>query len=48
MSNLPFWMTFGGKWGNPRKNCFLLRKFGLCEFTDGPVGILRKKQDFYC
>lgn len=47
-SKLPLWMTFAGKWGNPRRNCLLLRKLGLCELTDGPMGILRKKQDFYC
>ncbi|XP_023022410.2 uncharacterized protein isoform X1 [Leptinotarsa decemlineata] len=45
-SKLPYWMIYRGKWGNP-KNC-LLDKLKLCEFFDGPEGILRKQQDFYC
>ncbi|KAG5892843.1 hypothetical protein JTB14_032436 [Gonioctena quinquepunctata] len=46
-SVIPHWMSYSGKWGNPKKNC-LLEKLGLCEYSDGPQGILREKQDFYC
>uniref|UniRef100_A0A6P7GDX6 Vacuolar protein sorting-associated protein TDA6 isoform X1 n=1 Tax=Diabrotica virgifera virgifera TaxID=50390 RepID=A0A6P7GDX6_DIAVI len=45
---LPSWMTFRGRWGNPKKSCLLIKKFGICEYSDGPTGIVRKKQDFYC
>ncbi|KAF5295310.1 hypothetical protein FQA39_LY13175 [Lamprigera yunnana] len=34
--SLPDWMKFKGKWGNPQSNCFLFRKLGLCEVSDGP------------
>ncbi|KAJ8958294.1 hypothetical protein NQ318_017440 [Aromia moschata] len=37
-----------GRWGNPKSNCLLFRKLGICEYADGPVGVLRKKRDFYC
>ncbi|XP_076268014.1 uncharacterized protein LOC143201042 isoform X2 [Rhynchophorus ferrugineus] len=42
------WMSFEGKWGNPKTKCILLKKFGLCEYTEGPRGLLREHQDFYC
>ncbi|XP_030752097.1 putative vacuolar protein sorting-associated protein TDA6 isoform X1 [Sitophilus oryzae] len=42
------WMRFKGRWGSPKSNCVLSRKFGLCELTDGPRGLLRDDQDFYC
>lgn len=47
-TKIPNWMLFKGKWGNPKSNCFLFKKLGLCEYTDGPVGLLRNVQDFYC
>ncbi|EEZ97860.1 uncharacterized protein LOC658779 [Tribolium castaneum] len=46
--NLPKWLFFKGKWGNPKKNCVLSGKLGLCEYTDGPPGILRNQQEFSC
>ncbi|XP_032691003.1 uncharacterized protein LOC116853843 [Odontomachus brunneus] len=47
---LPGWMTFKGKWGNPRSNCHPLAKLGfnICEFVDGPTGIPMKKFNFRC
>lgn len=45
---LPAWIMFKGKWGNPQSNCFLFKKLGICEYSDGPMGILERKQDFYC
>lgn len=47
-SKLPRWLNFKGHWGNPKSNCVLFSKLGICELTDGPVGILTRKQDFYC
>ncbi|RZC41791.1 vacuolar protein sorting-associated protein 62, partial [Asbolus verrucosus] len=44
----PKWLYFKGKWGNPTTNCGLFKKFGLCEHTDGPPGILRNRQEFQC
>lgn len=46
--NLPKWLFFKGKWGNPKRNCVLSGKLGLCEYTDGPPGILRAQQEFFC
>lgn len=46
--NLPHWIKFEGKWGNPKSNCLLFKKLGICELSDGPTGIFQKKQDFYC
>ncbi|KAG5345009.1 VPS62 protein, partial [Acromyrmex heyeri] len=47
---LPGWMTFKGKWGNPRSNCHPLARLGfnICEFVDGPTGIPMKKFNFRC
>ncbi|XP_053977124.1 uncharacterized protein LOC128875516 [Hylaeus volcanicus] len=47
---LPTWMTFRGKWGNPKSNCHPLAKLGfnICEFVDGPTGIPMKKSSFRC
>ncbi|VEN44793.1 unnamed protein product [Callosobruchus maculatus] len=45
---LPVWMAFKGKWGNPKGNCVLWQKLGLCEYTEGPSGIIRTNKDFYC
>ncbi|KAK9295643.1 hypothetical protein QLX08_010072 [Tetragonisca angustula] len=49
-SILPSWMTFRGKWGNPRSNCHPLAKLGfnICEFVDGPTGIPMKQSSFRC
>lgn len=47
-SEMPPWMSFKGKWGNPKTKCILLKKFGLCEYTEGPRGLLRDTKDFYC
>lgn len=47
-SKLPLWLNFKGRWGNPKRNCLLFSKLGICELSDGPVGILTRKQDFYC
>lgn len=47
-SVVPDWLNFKGKWGNPKNKCLLFKKLGICELTDGPTGILMKKQDFYC
>lgn len=47
-TEMPAWMTFKGKWGNPKTKCVLLKKLGLCEYTEGPRGLLRDHQDFYC
>ncbi|XP_043269453.1 uncharacterized protein [Venturia canescens] len=46
----PGWMSFRGKWGNPRSNCHPLVKLGfnICEFVDGPTGIPTKKGRFQC
>ncbi|XP_063912172.1 uncharacterized protein LOC135129018 isoform X2 [Zophobas morio] len=46
--NLPNWLSFKGRWGNPKSKCFLFKKFGLCEYTDAPEGILWHQQDFSC
>ncbi|XP_043790351.1 uncharacterized protein LOC122713707 [Apis laboriosa] len=47
---LPSWMTFRGKWGNPKSNCHPLARFGfnICEFVDGPTGIPMKQSNFRC
>lgn len=45
---IPDWMSFEGKWGNAKANCLLFQKLGLCEYTEGPSGVIRNKQDFYC
>ncbi|XP_043266024.1 uncharacterized protein LOC122405393 [Colletes gigas] len=47
---LPTWMTFRGKWGNPKSNCHPLVRLGfnICEFVDGPTGIPMKKSNFRC
>lgn len=46
----PAWMTFRGKWGNPRSNCHPLVRLGfnICEFVDGPTGIPMKNGRFQC
>ncbi|CAH1971012.1 unnamed protein product [Acanthoscelides obtectus] len=46
--SLPLWMAFKGKWGNPKSNCMLWQKLDLCEYTEGPAGIIRTNKDFYC
>lgn len=45
---LPDWAYYSGKWGNPKSNCVLSKKLGLCEFSDGPQGPIRSKQDLTC
>nr|XP_012153425.1 PREDICTED: uncharacterized protein LOC100883643 isoform X2 [Megachile rotundata] len=47
---LPTWMTFKGKWGNPKSNCHPLARLGfnICEFVDGPTGIPMKRSSFRC
>ncbi|XP_076240651.1 uncharacterized protein LOC143183109 [Calliopsis andreniformis] len=49
-SIMPSWMTFRGKWGNPKSNCHPLARLGfnICEFVDGPTGIPMKKSSFRC
>ncbi|XP_076301048.1 uncharacterized protein LOC143219098 [Lasioglossum baleicum] len=49
-SILPGWMSFRGKWGNPKSNCHPLARLGfnICEFVDGPTGIPMKKTSFRC
>lgn len=49
-SILPSWMTFRGKWGNPKSNCHPLARLGfdICEFVDGPTGIPMKRSSFRC
>ncbi|XP_063984126.1 uncharacterized protein LOC135166082 [Diachasmimorpha longicaudata] len=46
----PAWMSFRGRWGNPRSNCHPLVRLGfnICEFVDGPTGIPTKKGRFQC
>lgn len=44
----PSWTTYNGKWGNPKSNCFLFRKLGICEYFDGPAGLATRKQNFQC
>ncbi|XP_055620946.1 uncharacterized protein LOC129765100 isoform X2 [Toxorhynchites rutilus septentrionalis] len=46
----PKWLKFNGRWGNPKNRCHPLKRFGLhiCEITDGPTGIPRKKPHFKC
>ncbi|CAH0559699.1 unnamed protein product [Brassicogethes aeneus] len=48
LSRIPDWMVYKGRWGNPKSNCFLFKKLGICEHSDGPLGILKRVQDFYC
>lgn len=47
---LPPWMSFKGRWGNPKSNCHPLAKLGInfCQFVDGPTGIPLKKFNFHC
>ncbi|KAL7300139.1 hypothetical protein TKK_0007141 [Trichogramma kaykai] len=47
---MPGWMSFTGKWGNPKSNCHPLARLGfnICEFVDGPTGIPMKKNNFRC
>ncbi|KAK9743601.1 hypothetical protein QE152_g8482 [Popillia japonica] len=44
----PVWMRYLGRWGNPKTNCFLFSKIGLCEISDGPYGISQRESDFQC
>ncbi|XP_073840378.1 uncharacterized protein isoform X2 [Musca autumnalis] len=46
----PTWLSFKGKWGNPKSKCHPLRRIGLnfCEYTDGPTGIPLKEPHFQC
>ncbi|KAJ8684299.1 hypothetical protein QAD02_020091 [Eretmocerus hayati] len=48
--HMPDWMSFTGKWGNPKSNCHPLATLGfdICEFVDGPTGIPMKKMNFRC
>lgn len=47
---VPDWLTYRGKWGNPKSKCHPFRRIGLnfCEFTDGPTGIPLKEPHFEC
>ncbi|XP_060652191.1 uncharacterized protein LOC132788691 isoform X1 [Drosophila nasuta] len=49
-SLVPDWLTYRGKWGNPKSKCHPFRRIGLnfCEFTDGPTGIPLKEPHFQC
>ncbi|CAH1154745.1 unnamed protein product [Phaedon cochleariae] len=47
-SPLPFWLTYRGKWGNPKRNCYLFKKLGICQYSEGPVGPLWHERDFSC
>ncbi|KAL7734825.1 hypothetical protein ACLKA6_011106 [Drosophila palustris] len=49
-SLVPDWLTYRGKWGNPKSKCHPFRRIGLnfCEFTDGPTGIPLKEPHFEC
>ncbi|XP_031338239.1 uncharacterized protein LOC116167138 isoform X2 [Photinus pyralis] len=47
-SAIPSWMKYKGKWGNPQSNCFISKKLGFCEVSDGPTGILERSNDFNC
>ncbi|XP_060524439.1 uncharacterized protein LOC132700880 [Cylas formicarius] len=47
-TNLPTWITFKGKWGTPKNRCLLLKRLGLCEYSEGPMGLLRDSKDFSC
>ncbi|KAM7357448.1 uncharacterized protein ACRADG_002798 isoform 2-T7 [Cochliomyia hominivorax] len=46
----PSWLSFKGKWGNPKSKCHPFKRIGLnfCEFTDGPTGIPLKEPHFQC
>ncbi|KAK9881926.1 hypothetical protein WA026_018120 [Henosepilachna vigintioctopunctata] len=44
--SLPKWISFRGKWGNPRSDCILFRNLGLCKQADGPLG--PRSTDFDC
>ncbi|XP_017774699.1 PREDICTED: uncharacterized protein LOC108561302 [Nicrophorus vespilloides] len=44
----PTWMKYQGRWGNPKSNCLLAKRLGICQLSDGPMGIIRDVQDFYC
>ncbi|XP_054281076.1 uncharacterized protein LOC128998759 [Macrosteles quadrilineatus] len=41
----PEWYNYQGRWGNPGSDC--LGNF-LCQFTDGPPGLITRKHDFRC
>ncbi|XP_045467328.1 vacuolar protein sorting-associated protein 62 isoform X1 [Harmonia axyridis] len=43
---LPKWISFRGRWGNPRSNCILFKNLGLCKQADGPFG--PRNSDFTC
>ncbi|XP_017479588.1 PREDICTED: uncharacterized protein LOC108369100 [Rhagoletis zephyria] len=47
---VPSWLSFKGKWGNPKSKCHPFRRIGLnfCEYTDGPTGIPLKEPHFQC
>lgn len=47
---MPSWLSFKGKWGNPKSKCHPFRRIGLnfCEYTDGPIGIPLKEPHFQC
>ncbi|XP_012157362.1 uncharacterized protein LOC101454802 isoform X2 [Ceratitis capitata] len=47
---IPSWLSFKGKWGNPKSKCHPFRRIGLnfCEYTDGPTGIPLKEPHFQC
>ncbi|XP_037933593.1 uncharacterized protein LOC119668221 [Teleopsis dalmanni] len=49
-SLVPTWLSFKGKWGNPKSKCHPFRRIGLnfCEYTDGPTGIPLKEPHFQC
>ncbi|XP_030384948.1 uncharacterized protein LOC115632105 [Scaptodrosophila lebanonensis] len=49
-SLVPDWLTYRGKWGNPKSKCHPFRRIGLnfCELTDGPTGIPLKEPHFQC
>ncbi|XP_067644074.1 probable serine/threonine-protein kinase ndrD isoform X2 [Eurosta solidaginis] len=49
-SLVPSWLSFKGKWGNPKSKCHPFRRIGLnfCEYTDGPTGIPLKEPHFQC
>ncbi|CAH1109412.1 unnamed protein product [Psylliodes chrysocephalus] len=48
LDSLPYWIRFRGRWGNPKKNCLLFGELEMCEYSDGPEGILRQSQDYNC
>lgn len=48
LKNVPHWMKYRGRWGNPKARCMLFKKLGFCEVSDGPYGIPMKRRDFTC